>query len=295
MAGIYRNPEGEAELRALYEEALLRLDLDHESRFVETRFGRTHILVAGPEDAPPVLVLPGGNFLNPLCLAWFAPLASRYRVFAPDILGQPGRSAQHRLSPKGDEQALWTADVLDGLGLVEAAFVGVSYGAGLILRLAGYAPSRITRAALVSPAGIALGPVPRMLRDVMLPMLIYRLRPNRERLQSAARPILTDLDDLYVRQIGAVYRGVKLDRGLPRTATEEELAGLHAPILLFASEDDPFFPGEKVIARAREMIPNLQAAELLEGCRHVPSRAALGPLNARLLSFLSNAEGPGPV
>jgi pimeloyl-ACP methyl ester carboxylesterase len=247
--------------------------------------------VAGPEGAPPVLILPGGNFLNPLCLAWFAPLARQHRVFAPDIVGQPGRSAQRRLSPKGDEQAAWTADVVDGLGLVEAAFVGISYGAGIILRLGGYAPSRITRAALVSPAGVALGPVPRMLKDVMVPMLIYRLLPNPERLRRAASPILTDLDDLYVRQLGAVYRGVKLDRGLPRLATEEELTGLDAPVLLFASEYDLFFPGEKVMARARKIIPNLEAAELLEGCRHVPSREVLRRLNSRLLAFLSKAEG----
>lgn len=282
-------------MRALYEEALLRLDFAHESRFVETRFGRTHVIVAGPEDGPPVLVLPGGNFLNPLCLAWFAPLARRYRVFAPDIVGQPGRSAQRRLSPKGDEQALWTAEVLDGLGLVEAAFVGVSYGAGLILRLAGYAPLRITRAALVSPAGVALGSVPRMLMDVMLPMLAYRLRPSPARLRRAARPILTDLDDLYLRQLGAIYRGVRLDRGLPRLATEQELSILRAPVMLFTSEDDPFFPGEKVIARAREIVPNLVAAELLKGCRHVPSWAALDSLDARLFSFLSEAEGRGAV
>lgn len=282
---IYRSPEGEAEIEALYGEALDRLEPRCESLTVSTRFGDTHVLVAGPEDAPPLVVLPGGNFLNPLCLAWFAPLAWGHRLYAPDIVGQPGRSAQTRISPKGDDHALWTLDVLDGIDLRRAPFVGISYGAGLVLRLAGRAPERITRAALVSPAGIALGSIPRMMREVLLPMMLYRLSPGRERLLRAARPILTEPEELYVRQLGAVYRHVKLDRGLPRLATEGELASFEAPVLLFAAREDPFFPGEAIIARARRIFPDL-AAELLVGSRHVPSRRAFARVNERILAFL---------
>ena len=282
---IYRTPRGEAELAALYEEALDRLDLRFESLAVGTRFGHTHVLAAGPENAPPLVILPGGNFLNPLCLAWFAPLAHGHRVYAPDLLGQPGRSSQTRLSPKGDDHAEWLSDLLDGLGLRRAAFVGISFGAGLILRLAGHLPERIVRATLVSPAGVAIGPIPRMLREVALPMLLYRLSPGRERLLRAARPILTEPEELYVRQLGAVYRHVRLDRGLPRLATEEELAGFEAPVLLFAAREDAFFPGEKVVARARELFPDL-SAELLDGSRHVPSYQAFARINRRILDFL---------
>lgn len=283
---IYRSSEGEAELMALYDEALAGLGAEFESRTVGTSFGETHVLVTGPEDAPPVVVLQGGNFVNPLCLAWFLPLARENRVFAPDIVGQPGRSAQTRPSSRGDEQARWMVEVIDGLGLERAPFVGVSFGAGVILRVAGYAPERVSRAALVSPAGVATGPAARMLKDVALPMLLYRLRPSRERLIAAARPVLTDLDDIYLRQLGLVYRHVKLDRNLPRTATEQELSRYESPTLLFTSDEDLFFPPEAVIPRARKIIPNLTAAETLSGCRHVPSRQAFGYVNDRISAFL---------
>src|SRR5215217_9377301 len=48
------------------------------------------------------------------------------------------------------------------------------------------APERVSRAALVSPAAVAAGPIPRVLFDVALPMLHYRLRPTRKRLVRAA-------------------------------------------------------------------------------------------------------------
>ena len=189
---IYKCRAGEAEIQALYDEALHGLGLPYESLTVDTRPGDTHVLAAGPKDAPPVLLLPGGNFLNPTCLRWFSPLAAHNRLYAPDLVGQPGRSSQTRPSPKGDGHAFWVEDVLDSLGLRHVPLLGLSYGAGLAIRTMSLAPERVSRAALVSPAAVAAGPIPRILFDVALPMLLYRLRPTRKRLLRAARPILTE-------------------------------------------------------------------------------------------------------
>jgi pimeloyl-ACP methyl ester carboxylesterase len=273
---------------ALYDEALARLGPGCETRRIGTSFGETHVILAGPEDAPPLVVLPGGNFLNPLCLSWFLPLAGTFRLHAPDIIGQPGRSARTRPSARGDGHARWLLQVLDGLGLATAPFVGISYGAGLVLRLAGLAPGRVAASALVSPAGLAAGPIWPMIRETALPMLLYRARPNRERLLRAARPILTDLEEPYVRQLGLVYRHVRLDRQLPRAATGEELAGYESPTLLFSAENDLFFPAARVIPRARQIIPNLEA-EALPDDHHVPSQRTLARLNDRIAAFLNPA------
>ena len=291
---IYKTPEGEAKIRALYDEALAELSLGYESLTVRTRLGDTHVLAVGPEGAPPALFLPGGNFLNPTCLSWFLPLAESYRLYAPDIVGQPGRSAQERPSPKGDGQAFWVEDVMSGLGLERAPLVGLSYGAGLAMRTMGLAPERVSGAVLVSPAGIALGPISGMLVEVAAPMLLYRLRPTEERLLRAARPLFTEpCDPAFgpaVRQLGAVYKHLRLDAGLPRTATQEELAGFAGPVAVFACKEDAFFPARAVLPRARKIFPNLALAERLEGCRHIPSKAVLVRLNERVLAFL--AAGP---
>lgn len=100
-------------------------------------------------------------------------------------------------------------DVLDGLDLCEPVpLIGLSYGAGLALRTMGFAPERVSKAALVSPAGIAAGSISRMIAEVVLPMLLYRLHPTRELLSRAGRPLFTEPEDPAfvpaVRQQGAV-------------------------------------------------------------------------------------------
>ena len=106
----------------------------------------------------------------------------------------------------------------------------------------------------------------------------------------AARPLLTEPEDPVfgpaVRQLGAVYRHLRLDAGLPRIATEKELEDFGGPVAVFASGEDPFFPAQTVLPRAREIFSNLALAESLEGCRHIPSKAVLRRVNGRIHTFL---------
>jgi len=50
----------------------------------------------------------------------------------------------------------------------------------------------------------------------------------------------------------------------------EEFARFTAPVLVFGGDRDLSVPGPALLARARELFPNLAGAELLEECRHCP-------------------------
>ena len=123
-ASIYRSTQGEAEVIALYEKKLASLAVETHSRMVETRFGHTHVLAAGPQDAPPVMVLTGISTGAPRILEWFLPLTRDYRLYAPDPIGQPGRSAQTRVPPGDHNYGKWMVDVLNGLGLEHCLLSG---------------------------------------------------------------------------------------------------------------------------------------------------------------------------
>ena len=50
QASIYKSAQTRAEIEALYDRARDRLPFATESRMVETTFGSTHVLAAGPVD-----------------------------------------------------------------------------------------------------------------------------------------------------------------------------------------------------------------------------------------------------
>ena len=52
-----------------------------------------------------------------------------------------------------------------------------------------------------------------------------------------------------------------------------------------------FFPGEAVVARAHEIVPNLVVAECLRGSKHIPTKVALGHINDEILAFLEGHDG----
>lgn len=290
---FYRSPAAEADAHVLYDEARAALPFATAERTVETRLGATHVLVAGPEGAPDVVMLQGGNVVSPLTLAWLAPLTTRLRIWGPATPGQPGRSAGVR--PVRDEAfGPWLVDVLDGLGLGQPSFVAASQGVGPLLELVALAPERIGRAALVVPSGIVGTPLRGMLL-LTAGYFAYRVRPGDARSRSALR-VLTggrEPDELMVRATSLSFGGTKLETSMPPLATRERVAGLRAPVLVLAGAHDPLFPAERVLPRARELFPTLVGAVTLPGA-HLPGPEDLRLMAASLGPFLAPDGGGVP-
>lgn len=234
----------------------------------------------------------GGNSINPQSLSALLPLLrlGHYRVYyAPDTVGHPGKSAQTRLSTADASYGQWLRDVLDGLDLPSAAFVGGSFGAGIILRLAAFAPERISRAALFVPSGIVKVPWSSMILKIGLPYLFYLLVPNQARLKGAVRWMGDALDERTLELVGAVLKHVRVEAEMPRPATREELVRYRPPTLVIAGEKDEMFPGEAVVRRAKEIIPNLAGVECLAGATHLCAPADMAHINSRIAEFLASA------
>ena len=285
---LYKSSEGEARILNLYDSFQKSLGINFIDRMVNTRFGETHVLVAGPEQGLPVVVTHGGNSISPQGLRGLLPLLKlgQYRIYAPDTIGHPGKSAHVRLSPRDQSYGQWLSDVLDSLNLDSVAFIGGSYGAGIILKLAVYAPRRITRMALFVPSGIIATPLPTMVFRITLPYLLYLLFPTRQRLYGAVQWMGKEIEDDVLELIEAVFRNVYVEAEMPRPVTKAELVNLTAPTMVIAAEKDAMFPGKAVTKRAKEIFPNLTVAECLKGGTHYSSTQDLAYVNKRIDEFL---------
>ena len=283
---IYRSPEAQAAIHELYDRARRGLPMRTESRTVSTRFGETHVLLAGPAEGAPLVVFGGGNVVGPLTLGWVAGLANTFRLIAPDTIGQPGLSAGTRVSGRDASLGEWALDVLEGMQLDTVGAIGVSYGAGVLLRLAELAPERITAAAMVVPSGLTGSPFGAMLR-LAAGYGRYRLRPSRGAAASVTRLLShAEPDPLMVESVELSFGGTQLETEMPRLARPGDLSALRARMLVAAAEHDPLFPPKRVLPAARALFDDVETV-LIQDSGHILSRDAATRLAPRLAAFFS--------
>ena len=154
MGEIFRTEEGRAAVHARYRQLLAYWPVANEQLRLPTREGETFVIACGPAGAPALVLLHGAQ-AN--ALTWMGDVSAwsqHFRVYAIDVIGDVGLSAPSRPKLDTDGHALWLDDVLAGLGVERAAFVGLSLGGFIALDYAIRRPERVTALALLCPAGV---------------------------------------------------------------------------------------------------------------------------------------------
>ncbi len=157
---LYKSPEGYQAIMNWYNDIVADIEIDVESKYVETRFGRTHMLACGDENAPPLFLLPGIAGCAPLWRRQFVDFAKSHRVYALDIVGQPGKSDTNIVSFLNSDFVHWLTDVQDELGIEKADYLGNSVGGALCMQMAIEQPDRVNSIVLLAPTGVARAKFP---------------------------------------------------------------------------------------------------------------------------------------
>jgi len=75
---VYKSAASEKVMRDLYDRQALALDIEFEDIYVDTRFGKTHLLKTGHPKGKPILLFHGGNSTTPYYLRDFLCLRNEY-------------------------------------------------------------------------------------------------------------------------------------------------------------------------------------------------------------------------
>src|SRR5436190_15339750 len=141
----FRTPRGEAEYMAAYEASMQLWTVRYEAVDLRSRFGSTHVVTCGPRNAQPLVLL--HCFATSLtCWAYnVEPLSQNRRVYALDMMGQPGRSIPDAPIKNRNDLAEWLTDSLDQLGIDRTDLIGYSFGGFTGLNYAMRAPDRVDK------------------------------------------------------------------------------------------------------------------------------------------------------
>ena len=270
MKSIYKSEQGKKEIINLYDSQLSRLNNPWKDVYVDSSFGMTHIVETGNFLGEPLLVFHGGNATTAYNLLSCDFIMNDFHIYAVDMIGHPGKSAETSLPAKGYDYGKWVGEVIDGLKYDKISLFGGSFGAGVIAKTMCVCPDKVNRVVLYVPSGIKNAPAINS-ASMMLPMIAYWVTGKDKWLKKCMLPMAINedniTDDIYeTAKLSIDY--IKVKTGMPSDVDEELMKKCTSPTLVMAAEKDCLFPGKGVIERAKRIIPNCETY-LLEGRGHM--------------------------
>lgn len=311
---LYRSEAGYQILQKWYDDTIATFKVPLSSRYVSTRYGQTHTLVAGDEGAPPLVLVSGYGAGAPLWREQIEYFAASRRVYAVDNVGQPGRSAPNVPDLLDDSWPHWLNDVFDALEIEHPEMAGVCLGGWVGMRYAALYPDRLRRLILLSPVGIApfkiywRSGVPlilnmrnnpdaagqRLIRMVFMP-------PNRNINPNKFHKEVLRALSLVVKHYNAgalagmsakpnlaeIGRGTRALLKFVRGESRKTLAKIQTPTLLIIGEHEAIFDPHKAAKRAQKLMPMVQV-EIVSDASHAAIYDRADWVNERITRFLKD-------
>ncbi|MGD8538261.1 MAG: alpha/beta hydrolase [Candidatus Aminicenantes bacterium] len=283
---VFKSSKSEAIVLNAYDAAMKLWPISYEEHDVDTQFGSTHVIVSGPSDAPPLVMLHCALMTSAIWSPIIADLSRDYRTYAVDVMGDVGKSVPTNPPKTYKEFAQWLVEVYDNLGIDTACILGWSFGGFIATNFAIHEPQRVEKLALLAPYLTFVNPGPGFLLG-FLPFLI----PTRSATRIFERAMC------YKRSFGPAehsellyqrYKNCRLVlKVAPRKFKEDELKSLKMPVLLLIGDKELLYNPRSAVNYAKRALPNVDA-ELVPNCNHAVVSDQTALVSNRVLDFLKS-------
>ncbi|MDG5854869.1 alpha/beta fold hydrolase [Clostridium beijerinckii] len=254
MGKVFKTNEGKNDVIKFYDKFLQKLALSYEKFYVDTRYGKTFIIASGEKSNPPLILLHGSGMNSAMWLRDIKEYSKTYRVYAIDMLGEPGKSDENRPSLSGSSYAEWLKEVFENLSVERANIIGISLGAWLAIKFSVSYPEMASKLVLLCPSGV--GPQKKsfifkaiaygILGEKGLDKLYYKVNGN--------QPIPEEMLK-YQKLIGKSFNYRK--ETIP-VFSDNELKLLTMPTVLFVGAKDIMLHSDKTARRLGNLLPHAQ-------------------------------------
>jgi pimeloyl-ACP methyl ester carboxylesterase len=253
-----------------------------------------HVVLDGPPEAPPLLLIHGSGAAGACWGPMVPALAAHHRVIRVDLPGC-GQSPSAR-SYDVPDQAARVAALLDDLSVRRVAVAGHSSGGWVGIALAEQRPDLVRSLTLIGsgPSLDAVLPQPFVLRALLGPPLgplVWAIRSDawiRAGLRATAAHPVDIPDDLVAAVRGITYRTMRRvlranSAYLAERTAPDRLAALEVPVLVIFGAAEPRW--DPVSAeRQYGAVPSARI-EMLPGVGHLSILEAPETVSKLLLSF----------
>jgi pimeloyl-ACP methyl ester carboxylesterase len=280
---IYASPEVKKQFMTIYDEKMKEWPVPYEDVFLDTAYGPVHVIVSGPEDAPPLLLLHASGVAGWSWKYNVAGLSEKYRTYAIDLIGDAGKSEFNSLDQimeTGQDQARLYTEITDKLGVEKAYVAGASEGGFIGSNYALHAPERVEKLVLLGPMGYA-GATQSIMR-IMLAQF-FPLKPIQE---STFRWAFSD-SDVLEEDFGEWFRLLMSEstpkKVAPLPLPAEERQRIQVPVLFVFGEKDNLVGDPQAASDLVQDMPDVQVKIVDAG--HLMAAELPQQVNEIMLAF----------
>lgn len=293
----FRSAEAKTIYLTRYDEMAQAWPVPSESKLVDTAYGQTFVRISGPENAPPLVLLPGAGTSSLQWMLNIKALSEHHRTYAVDSLihtGCVGRSVYTRPITGPDDAVKWLDELFNALGLGNNInLLGASYGGWLASQYALYAPERLNKVVLVAPAGTI-----RPFRGAyLMRMILLNIFPRRNSYVRFFKWSFKDLaqkDSQFIEEMADDFLlsmqcfEPANPKELPRLTalTDAELQSLQVPTFFLIGENDVLYSVQKALQRLKAVAPHIQT-EVISNAGHDLLIVQTALVNQKIVTFLA--------
>lgn len=249
---VFKTQEGKNEVIKNYDLLLEKLASSYEKLYINTGHGKTFIIASGKKSDPPLILLHGSGMNSVMWLRDIKEYSRNYRVYAIDILGEPGKSDENRPSLSDSYYADWLKDVFDALSLKKASLIGISLGAWISIKFSISYPEKVDKLVLLCPSGIspqkksfifkAMGYM--ILGEKGIDKLYYKINGNQP------------MPEEILKYEKLIEKNFNYRRELIPIFSDNELKLLTMQIVLFVGAKDIMLHSDKTAKRLGYLLPH---------------------------------------
>ncbi|MGD9091700.1 MAG: alpha/beta hydrolase [Anaerolineales bacterium] len=287
ITSIYKSPEIEAQFMEIYDKKMKEWPVTYEEVYLETQYGKVHVIVSGSEDAQPMLLLHASAVSSWSWKYNVGGLSEHYRTYAIDLIGDAGKSEFTNLDnimEDGHDQAVLYAEIADKLGIKKAVVVGASEGGFIATNYALHHPERIEKLALLGPMGYS-GSTQSVIRITFTQL--FPLKPIQDSTFSWAFSDSTQLKEDFAEWFPLIMTGYKSVKVAPLPISAKERQSLQMPVMFIFGERDNLVGNPEAAKTSVQDIPDVRV-EIVEA-GHLMGCEIPGEVNQLILDFFGRS------
>lgn len=268
-----------------YDKTLKLWNVSFEELYIPTTNGTAHVIVSGPKNAEPVVILHGMNASSTMWYPNIESLSKNHHVFAIDFILEPGKSYLSNDIESVEKVTDWYNEVLLVLELDSFHLIGASRGGWLAVNLALNNQKKIKSLILLSPAQTFtwIKPSTDLFKNIV--SLLSSKEKQTEQILKSMSSNIANINDVYLKQykLGIDLESENKFVTSMQPFSNDELKSLQMPILVLIGDDDMI--NEKRTVEIANMLPKGKG-EVIQNAGHFLSIDQAETVNEKMLAFL---------